>query len=298
VTRNEEPGAATARLLAGQAADLLEAERIRVFGRTEARVAHRRQLGRAIELAERALQEASAAGVGFATVLSDARSCLVRALAARAEDARHGAGQLARGSQRAPTRQDCEDGWQRVAAIVAVATSAAAQATGHATVLDTAEGWRFAAKAEAAAAGARAILDARNNAYTFHTDRGFSFGEGWYVAAAAIFDSVSIQIEPGHAETPKAERFLRDAGVEHCLVPYRSRPRANKHLTEIVARAFRADRAAAQQTLRAGFLGDEAIAPRCRAMGRRHARARGRGKEGAALATSGHLSPAPQFDPR
>ena len=33
-------------------ADILEAERVRVFGRTEARVAHRRQLGRAIELAE------------------------------------------------------------------------------------------------------------------------------------------------------------------------------------------------------------------------------------------------------
>jgi hypothetical protein len=40
------------------------------------------------------------------------------------------------------------------------------------------------------------------------------------------------------------------------LQPYRSRPRANKHLPEIVARAFRADPLSAQRKLRAAFLGD------------------------------------------
>jgi hypothetical protein len=104
------------------------------------------------------------------------------------------------------------------------------------------------------------MLDARNHAYTFHTDEGFSFGEGWYLAAAALLGGVAIQIEPGKAGTPQAERFLRDAGLSDRLAPYRSRPRANKQTTDIVARAFQADPQGAQQKLRAAFLGDAPIA--------------------------------------
>jgi hypothetical protein len=54
---------------------------------------------------------------------------------------------------------------------------------------------------------------------------------------------------------------LRDAGLAALFQPYRSRPRANKHLPEIVARAFRADPNAAQRRLRAAFLGDGPISP-------------------------------------
>ena len=42
-------------------------------------------------------------------------------------------------------------------------------------------------------------------------------------------------------------------------MPYRSRPRANKPLPEIVARAFRANPIEVQSKLRAAFLGDEPI---------------------------------------
>ena len=59
------------------------------------------------------------------------------------------------------------------------------------------------------------IIDARNHAYTFHTDPGFSFGEGWYLAAAAALDEgVAVQIEPGKSQTPQAERFLCDCRPE------------------------------------------------------------------------------------
>jgi hypothetical protein len=104
------------------------------------------------------------------------------------------------------------------------------------------------------------MLEARNHAYTFHTDPGFSFGEGWYVAAAAVLGGALIQIEPGKPGVPRAERFLRDAGLGPRLQPYRSRPRANKQTTEIVARAFRTDPVGAQHELRAAFLGDAPIA--------------------------------------
>src|SRR6185312_3632430 len=100
---------------------------------------------------------------------------------------------------------------------------------------------KAARTADAAAREARLLLDERNDAYTFHADPGFSFGEGWYLAAAAVLAGVAVQIEPDKPQTSQAERFLRDAGLEALFQPYRSRPRANKHLPELVARAFRAD---------------------------------------------------------
>ncbi len=100
----------------------------------------------------------------------------------------------------------------------------------------------------------------RNHAYTFHTDGGFSFGEGWYLAAAGVLAGVDIQLERGPDDrTAQAETFLREAGLAGRLRPYRSRPRAMKQVTELVARAFRADPASAQATLRRAFLGDEPI---------------------------------------
>ena len=112
-----------------------------------------------------------------------------------------------------------------------------------------------AERAESAAREARRIVDDRNHAYTFHADPGFSFGEGWYLAAAAVLAGVAIQVEPDKPQTPQAERFLRDAGLASRLTPYRSRPRANKQLPEIVAQAFRRDPLASQRALRAAFLG-------------------------------------------
>src|SRR5581483_1000260 len=81
----------------------------------------------------------------------------------------------------------------------------------------------------------------------------------WYLAAAAVLAGIAVQIEPDKPQTSQAERFLRDAGLGHLFQPYRSRPRANKHLPEIVASAFRADPDAAQRRLRAAFLGDDPI---------------------------------------
>jgi hypothetical protein len=227
---------------------------------------HRRQLEHAIDLADRVLAAAEPAGedVGGdagknARTIAGARSTLVKAHAARARDARHGAGQLSLGAQRAPTCEACDDGWRRVEAIVAVAEASALAAARRAAELDNNSAWRAAWAAEAAARDARRIVDERNHAYTFHADPGFSFGEGWYLAAAAVLAGVAIQIEPGKPQTPQAERFLQDAGLSSRLVPYRSRPRANKHLPEIVARAFRADPLSAQRKLRAAFLGDAPI---------------------------------------
>ena len=71
---------------------------------------------------------------------------------------------------------------------------------------------------------------------------------------------VAIQIEPDKPGTAQADRFLRDAGLASQLQPYRSRPRANKQTTDIVARAFAADPSSAQRKLRAAFLGDAPIA--------------------------------------
>ena len=71
---------------------------------------------------------------------------------------------------------------------------------------------------------------------------------------------MSIQLEPDKPQTAQAERFLRDAGLAARVVPYRPRPRANKQLPELVARAFRADPLGAQGQLRAAFLGDDPVA--------------------------------------
>jgi hypothetical protein len=188
-----------------------------------------------------------------------ARAILVKAYAIRAEDARYGAGQLSLGSQRAPTRDACEDGWRRVEAIVAVAEAAASEAARLAAIFDDPTAWRSARAAEVAARDARRLVAGRNHAYTFHADPGFSFGEGWHLAAAAVLADVAIQIEPGKAQTAQAERFLQDAGLSSRLQPYRSRPRASKQLTEIVAQGFRADPHAAQRKIRAAFLGGAPI---------------------------------------
>lgn len=213
---------------------------------------YRKKLESLISLAGSVLEGAKDAGVIVAI-----QTILVRAHALRAADARYGAGQLSRGSQRAPTREDCDDGWLRVEEIVQNAEESAGQARHFAEVLDTPAVKRYAQAAEGAARSARQIVDERNLAYTFHTDPGFSFGEGWYLAAAALLAGVSIQIKPDTAQAQQAERFLHDAGLSRCLTPYRPRPRSNKQLTAIVADAFRADPAAAQQAVRKAFLGDE-----------------------------------------
>lgn len=223
-----------------------------------ARERHRRQLARAIALAEEVLKAADK-GPGEPATVAGARLTLVKAYASRALDARHGVGQLSQGSQRAPTVADCDDGWRRVEEVVAVAEAAAAEATRVATALDTKAAWSADQVAEAAARDARRIVDERNHAYTFHTAPSFSFGEGWYVAAAATVADVTIQVEPDEPQTAQAERFLGDAGLGHRVLPYRSRPRANKHLPEIVARAFRAAPADVRRELRAAFLGDAPI---------------------------------------
>lgn len=211
----------------------------------------RDELGRVIDEARRALDS----GDGSQAQL------LVQALAARAEDSRHGANQLSMGAQRAPTRFDCQDGWERVESIVEIAEASAAEAERVARDLDSAVARKAAAAATAAARDARRIVDERNNAYTFHADPGFSFGEGWYVAASGLLAGIDIQVEPDKPHTCRVERFLADAGLADRIVPYRSRPRANKQLTEIVASAFRADPTSAQRVLRDAFLGASPIAP-------------------------------------
>lgn len=193
---------------------------------------------------------------------------LSTAHAAKADDALHGASQLSQSAQRAPTRESCNEGWQRVAGIVAGAEASARIAVEMAGRLEvalpgsaTARRARAAAhRAEAAARAARTLVDERNHAYTFHTARAFSFGEGWYLAAAAVLAGVTIQIEPGTDRTVQADTFLRDAGLSERLAPYRPRPRAMKQVTELVGRAFRADPLAAQAQLRAAFLGDAPVA--------------------------------------
>jgi hypothetical protein len=229
----------------------------------EHRERHRQLLMNAIEQAERVV--ASSEGAPMRRALS----ILARAHAARAEDALHGAGQLSLGAQRAPTPDACDDGWRRVETIVVAAEEAAAAAQAAARALRedssaVANSARAAAeRAAAAARAARSMIGARNDAYTFHTDAGFSFGEGWYIAAAAVLAGVAIQIErgkSGQSALLQAERFLRDAGLSARLQPYRSRPRANKQTTDIVARAFRDDPLGAQEKVRAAFLGAAPIA--------------------------------------
>lgn len=186
---------------------------------------------------------------------------LIQAHAARAEDARYGAGQLARGSQRAPTAEDCEDGWQRVESIVQASEEAASIAAHLAEMLDHPRASKLAARAAAAARKARQLVLERNRAYTFHANPRFSFGEGWYLAAAAVLTRVPIQVEPDQAQTMQATKFLHDAGLGPLLVPYRPRPLANKALPDLVARAFRADPAGAQAKVRTAFLGGEPVPP-------------------------------------
>jgi hypothetical protein len=224
---------------------------------------------RALELAiaEANAVVAAASDLAATTV---AHASLARAHAARAEDALHGAGQLSQSAQRAPTLDACHDGWRRVEAIVEGAEASARAAATSAELLER-EGASLRVVRDASAAARRAagfalaarkLVDERNHAYTFHTHGAFSFGEGWYLAAGAVLASLVIQIEPGPDErVAQAERFLRDAGLLLQVRPYRSRPRAMKQVTELVARAFRADAPSAQARLRAAFLGDAAIAP-------------------------------------
>ncbi len=225
-----------------------------------AKEAERRAVEREIDRARSLLAGCEDAG-GDPETASRARATLVRAYAARARDARTGAGQLSLGSQRAPTPEACDDGWRRVEAIVADAEASAVQATRLARIVDSRAAWTSARAAEAAARDARRLVAERNHAYTFHADPGFSFGEGWHLAAAAVLAGVAIQIEPGKPQTAQAERFLRDAGLGARLQPYRSRPRASKQLTEIVAQGFRGGPHAAQRKLRAAFLGSAPIPP-------------------------------------
>ncbi len=229
--------------------------------------------GRALALAAEelgALERSAVVAVraDLVAIVSRARATLVKASAAKAEDALHGAGQLSLSAQRAPTSDACDDGWRRVEAIVLGAEVSARVAAMTALELEKdAPGSTLARSAstaarsaEAAALAARRIVAGRNHAYTFHADSAFSFGEGWYLAAAGVLAGVAIQTEPEKNGTAQAERFLRDAGLSGQLQPYRSRPRAMKHTTEIVGRAFRADPTSAQRRLRAAFLGDEPIA--------------------------------------
>lgn len=216
-----------------------------------ARALLRERLGRVLELtaADRARGLDSAQ-------LAHAHTLRALAQSAWAQDARHGARQLSRSAQRAPTRGDCDEGWENVERIVSGAEEAAAEAVHYASCVDEAGVQEAASLASAAAKEARGIVANRNHAYTFHADPGFSFGEGWYVAAAGVLTDIEIQIEPDQAQSDAAERFLREAGLGALLVSYRSRPRANKALPSIIADVFTKDAEAAQRRLRRAFLGD------------------------------------------
>jgi hypothetical protein len=214
---------------------------------------YRIRIERGITLASQALP-----GVNDDHQQTRLRKILVAAHAARAEDARYGAGQLSRSAQRAPTREDCEDGWTKVRSIVGNARVSSLEARRHADILGDHRSRQLAARAERAAASAQHTLDERNQAYTFFTDPGFSFGEGWYLAAAALLVGLPIQIKAGTVQEAQARRFLDDAGLSGALVPYRSRPASPKHLTDFIARSFRDKPCGAQGLLRAAFLGNEA----------------------------------------
>ncbi len=237
-----------------------------------ARERHRAALERAIALCEDVARLASEVDVAGSTLVAS-RLTQARAHCARAEDARHGANQLSQGAQRAPTHEDCEDGWERVAEIVAVAEDSARAAARIAAELEHTHAPQTrvphnrvphtrvkeaAQRAEVAARAARLLLEGRNHAYTFHADPAFSFGEGWYVAAAARLSDIAVQIGPGPAHAA-AERFLHDAGLGPRIVPYRPRPRANKALPDLIARAFARDPLGAQRSLRDSFLGEGSI---------------------------------------
>ncbi|MDQ3035477.1 MAG: hypothetical protein M3Y87_23935 [Myxococcota bacterium] len=219
-----------------------------------ARARHRELLERALALTDEVLARAVQDDVDPST-LAAARLTRVRAHAARAEDARHGAGQLSQSAQRAPTAEECEQGWGRIEEIVSGAEVSARDAIALASLLGDPRASQAAREAAAAAQDARRIVRQRNRAYTFHTDPKFSFGEGWYVAAAGVLANIEIQIEPGQPQTAAAERFLGDAGLRGRLVPYRSRPCANKALPAMIARAFVDSPEDAQARLRTAFLG-------------------------------------------
>ncbi len=234
---------------------LLEARR--VLGQPRGRERHRELLGQALELLRHARTDGNHEGAARVNVT------MARAHAAWAEDARHGAGQMSLSAQRAPTPEACDDGWQLVEELVAGAEAAARATSAAAREIDAsafpklARAANAAARAaEAAAIDARRIVEERNHAFTVHVDPGFSFGEGWYLAAAALLADVAIQIEPGKASTAQAERFLLDAGLGAHLQAYRPRPRAGKQTTTIVARAYARDPLGAQRALRRAFLGD------------------------------------------
>lgn len=228
------------------------------------RAQHRALLDRTIALADLAVADDAPPDARASGLFT-----LAHAHAARADDALHGARQLSLSAQRAPTPEACDEGWRRVTSIAEVAVTsglaahAAADALTHAspTARRARQAQAAAARAEGFAREAQALVAARNHAYTFHTDGGFSFGEGWYVAAAAALAGVAVQVEPDTDRTAQAERFLRDAGLSDRVQPYRPRPRAVKQTTAIVAACFRDDPAGAQRTLRAAFLGDAAVPP-------------------------------------
>lgn len=181
---------------------------------------------------------------------------LLRALAAAAEDARYGAGQLSRGAQRAPSLAATEEGWQRVEEIVRGAERAAEQARHLSEELKDERACALAQQAQVSAVRARRIVLERNRAYTFQSRAGYSFGEGWYLSAAAALRGVRVQVEEGSVQQAQALRFLKDAGLGHYLVPFRPRPASPKHLTSIIADAFGRDANAAQLRVREAFLGD------------------------------------------
>ena len=185
------------------------------------------------------------------------RKLLVQAHAARAEDARYGVGALSRSAQRAPTLKDCEEGWQKVATIVDNARESADEARRLANEVGDFRAEKLAERAERAAHLAETTLAARNRAYTFFTTPGFSFGEGWYLAAASLFAELTIQVRTSTPQERQALQFLNDVGLAERLVPYRPRPASPKHLTDIIATTFERDPQAAQKKLRDAFLGQQ-----------------------------------------
>ncbi len=245
-TTTQEPGLLRAEELLNEARELSQA--LHLEGNRER---YRALLSEVIEAAQADLPSDE-------ELVKRIQRALLEAHAARAESARYGAGQLARGSQRAPTEEDCEDGWERVESIILEAEESARAAVFLAEQLSEPKSWAFARAAQFAAEKARALTQERNRSYTFHTDPAFSFGEGWYLAAASLLSGVEIQLEEGpHAAA--GELFLREAGLLDRLRPFRARPRANKALPEIVARAFRSDARGAQAKLRAAFLGSDPV---------------------------------------
>lgn len=185
------------------------------------------------------------------------RKLLVQAHAARAEDARYGVGALSRSAQRAPTLKDCEEGWRKVAMIVDNARESADKARRLASEVGEFRTGKLVERAERAANLAESTLAARNRAYTFFTTPGFSFGEGWYLAAASLFAELPIQVRTGTPQERQALQFLKDVGLAKRLMPYRPRPASPKHLTDIIATTFERDPQAARKKLRDAFLGQQ-----------------------------------------